>query len=158
MTMTEARSTLRTWFDNGGGSKVTAANMKKRNTVNATFIAVFEMSETDLKFMFDTKGYDVIFVIKKVRTSPIIRGRDTIGYEQFVGVQPVVVNKFIAGTMNVEGSEMLGKALDEIRRILRAEIDTGGTVVLSSEQPSIERAGSTLLYGDTCIIRYDQFV
>lgn len=154
--MVEARYTIRTWFDTTGG-KITAANLKRRDNVNGTWEAQFEMTETDLKYIFDTAGIDVIFVIKKIRGEPIIRGRTTIGQREFIGIQPVVVNKFKTGVLNVEGSEMLGKALAEIRRIIAAEIDTGGTIVLAQEQPSIERIGSTLLFGDTVIIRFNQF-
>jgi hypothetical protein len=156
--MTEPRYTIRTWFDSGGSSKVTAANLKKRDDVNATFEADYEMSETDLKHLFVTADLDIIFVIKKVRTDPIKAGRNTIAYRHFIGIQPVVVNKLVDGSLNVEASELLGKALSEIRRIIKEEIDTGGTLSLSVEQPEIQRLGSTLLHGDTVVISFDQYV
>lgn len=154
----EPRYTIRTWFDTVGG-KVTAANLAKRDATLASFEAQFEMTETDLKYLFATAGLDIIFIVKKMAPSvePIFRGRTTIGHRHFIGIQPVVVNKFSDGALNVEGSELLGKALAEIRRIIAAEIDTGGTIVLAQEQPSIERIGSTLLFGDTVIIRFSQF-
>jgi len=154
--MTEGRSTIRAWFDTTGG-KVTAANLAKRAGGNATWEAQFEMTEQDLKYIFDTAGIDVVFIVSKVRSEPVIRGRTTIGVRDFIGIQPVVVTKYKTGIVNIEGSEMLGKATAEIRRIVAAETDTGGTVMLSQIQSATEKAGSTVLFGDKVIIRYDSF-
>jgi len=116
------------------------------------------MTEQDLKYIFDTAGIDVVFIISKVRSEPIIRGRTTIGVRDFIGIQPVVVTKYKTGIVNIEGSEMLGKATVEIRRIVAAETDTGGTVMLAQIQSATEKAGSTVLFGDKIIVRYDSFV
>jgi hypothetical protein len=159
LTSTEPRYIIRTWFDPSfEACKVNADDMIKHDERNATFEADYEMGENNLKTLFIDVGLDIIFVIKKVRTEPIKAGRNTIGYRHFIGIQPCVINKLLGGTINVQATELLGKALDEVRRVIRESIDSGSMITMSNEQPEIQRLGSTLLHGDTCIVRWEQYI
>lgn len=158
----EPRLIIRKWFDDAFAEcKVIAANLKKRDGVNASFEADYEMSEENLKSLFLTTGLDIIFVIKKVRAEPIKAGRLTIGYRHFLGVQPCVIDKRNAdGTVNILAAELLDKALDEVRRIIRENVDAGSAIVmLREEQPASARiAPSMILHGDTAVVRWDEHV
>lgn len=160
--MVEPRLTLRTWFDSSTApGKVIAANLKKRDDVNATFESDYEMGEENLRSLFLVNDLDIIFIIKKIRVEPITRGRGTIGYRHFIGVQPCVIDKREADQdILVLATEMVGKAMSEVRRVLRENVDAGSSIImLREEQPAITRIGqSTLLYGDTARIRWDEFV
>lgn len=156
--MTEPRLTLKTWFNSGAGTKVVAANMKRRDDADAKYEADYELSETDLKFLFETKALDVVFVVTTIRVEPIVRGGLTFGYRHFLGVQPTTILKYNSGGALVVGPEMLDKALEEVRRIVRTNTLSGSVITPEPERQETKRLGSTVLYGSTCSVRYEQYV
>ena len=152
----ESRYTVRTWFNPGVSCKVTVANLETREGLDAKFESVYENSEIPLEILFNAEGYafnlDLLFIITKLNPSDTALSSPggPYAYISKIGIQPVSIDKFdSSGDLTNLGTEMVGKALIEVKRVIRENSATASISNVISISPKTERLGSQLVYGDT---------
>lgn len=156
----EPRFLIRTWFDpDCSACQIVPGNLIKLNGGLARFEADYELPENDLKNLFLNLGLDIIFSIKKIGTpQPIIKGRTPIGYRHEIGIQPTIIDKWsVDGTISNVATVLMDAALAEVRRIIKANIDSAGTIIFGSGRPELTRIGFIIIYGDLYTVKFDKF-
>ncbi len=156
----DPRTFIRSLFTSGAGCKVNSANITIEDGSLANFYASYEMSEDNIKELFTDREIDVLFVVRKGDNweKPLETDSGPIGYYFTIGVQPAAVDKEVLGVQTVSGTKLNEMALAEARRVVRENPMAGSVTIAANETREIERAGTTLIYGDTLWVTYLKWV
>jgi len=143
-----------------GTDKVTKSNLTLKDGVSyANYEACYECRWQNMYMLFHEIDIDLLFVVKRRGVEKFPANRPPVAYIHHLVVQPVAIDKYYAdGTLKVSATELVDKASQEVRHVLRDNM--GGSMRLSEREEShIEQLTPSLfVYGDEVGVDYTQYV